>query len=74
MQRPRATRAPRTVGQLAEQSGVSARTLRYYEDLGIQEGRSWSFEFNLTPYVVTCAMACGMLFVTRFVQKHFFNR
>lgn len=45
-----------------------------YEDLGIQEGRSWSFEFNLTPYVVTCAMACGMLFVTRFVQKHFFNR
>lgn len=35
MQKPRATRAPRTVGQLAEQSGVSARTLRYYEDLGI---------------------------------------
>ena len=24
-----------------------------YEELGRQEGRSWSFEFDLTPYVVT---------------------
>ena len=45
-----------------------------YEDLGLQEGRSWSFEFDLTPYLVTCAMACGMLFVTRFVQKHFLKK
>ena len=44
-----------------------------YEDLGRQEGRSWSFEFDLTPYLVTCAMACGMMFVTRFVRKHVFH-
>ena len=35
MQEPQATRKPKTIGQLAEQSGTSARTLRYYEDLGI---------------------------------------
>jgi len=45
-----------------------------YEKMGVEEGRSWSFEFDLTPYVVTCAMACAMLFVVRFVQKHFFNK
>ena len=44
-----------------------------YEDLGRQEGRSWNFEFDLTPYLITCAMACGMLFVTRFVRKHVFH-
>ena len=44
-----------------------------YEELGRQEGRSWSFEFDLTPSVITCAMACGMLFVTRFVRKHVFH-
>ena len=30
-----------------------------YEDLGRQEGRSWNFEFDLTPYLITCAMASG---------------
>lgn len=43
MQRPQATRGPKTIGQLAEQSGVSARTLRYYEDIGVlapQRGRN----------------------------------
>ena len=44
-----------------------------YEDMGRREGRRWSFEFDLTPYVVTCAMACAMLFVTRFVRKHVFH-
>ena len=44
-----------------------------YEDMGRREGRRWSFEFDLTPYVVTCDMACGMLFVTRFVRKHVFH-
>ena len=44
-----------------------------YEDMGRREGRRWSFEFDLTPYVVTCAMACGMLFVTRFVRKLVFH-
>ena len=43
-----------------------------YEDIDTEEGLH--FEFDLTPYIVTCAMACGMLFVTRFVQKHFFKR
>ena len=32
-----------------------------YEDMGRQEGRSWNFEFDLTPYVVTCAMACVLM-------------
>ena len=45
-----------------------------YEELGRREGRSWNFEFDLTPYVVTCAMACGILFVTRFVRKHVFHQ
>ena len=31
-----------------------------YEDMGRREGRRWSFEFDLTPYVVTCAMACAI--------------
>lgn len=35
MQEPQATHKPKTIGQLAEQSGMSSRTLRYYEDLGI---------------------------------------
>ena len=45
-----------------------------YEEMGRREGKSWSFEFDLTPYVVTCAMACGIMFVTRFVQKHVFHK
>ena len=45
-----------------------------YEDMGRQEGKSWSFEFDLTPYVATCAIACGILFVVRFVQKHFLSK
>ena len=44
-----------------------------YEELGRREGKSWSFEFDLTPYIVTCAMACGIMFVTRFVRKHVFH-
>lgn len=47
--------------------------MKKIEDLGRQEGRSWNFEFDLTPYLITCAMACGMLFVTRFVRKHVFH-
>ena len=45
-----------------------------YEDMGVKDGKRWNFEFDLTPYVTTCAIACGILFVTRFVQRHFFNR
>jgi len=45
-----------------------------YEDMGVEEGKSWNFEFDLTPYIVTCAMACAILFVTRFVQKHFLKK
>lgn len=43
-----------------------------YEDFDTEEGLH--FEFDLTPYLVTCAMACAMLFVVRFVQKHFFKK
>ena len=39
-----------------------------YEDIDTEEGLH--FEFDLTPYVITCAMACGILFVVRFVEKH----
>ncbi len=45
-----------------------------YEKMGVEEGRSWNFEFDLTPYVITCAMACAILFVTRFVRKHVFHQ
>lgn len=45
-----------------------------YEDMDVQEGKSWNFEFDLTPYITTCAIACGMLFVVRFVEKHFFKK
>ena len=45
-----------------------------YEERGRREGRSWSFEFDLTPYLVTCTMACAIMFVTRFVQKHVFHK
>lgn len=44
-----------------------------YEEMGVQEGKGWNFEFDLTPYVVICAMACGILFVARFVRKHVFH-
>lgn len=44
-----------------------------YEDTGRQEGKSWDFEFDLTPYVATCAMACAIMFVIRFVRKHVFH-
>ncbi len=40
----------------------------YEDDIDTEEGLH--FEFDLTPYVITCAMACGILFVVRFVQKH----
>ena len=39
-----------------------------YEDLDPEEGLH--FEFDLTPYIITCAIACGILFVVRFVEKH----
>ena len=42
------------------------------DDVDAEEGLH--FEFDLTPYLVTCAMACGILFVTRFVQKHVFHK
>ena len=38
------------------------------EDLDTMEGLH--FEFDLTPYLITCAIACGILFVVRFVEKH----
>ena len=44
-----------------------------YEEMGRREGKSWSFEFDLTPYVVTCVMACVLMFVTRLVRKHVFH-
>ena len=44
----------------------------FEDDMGAGEGLN--FEFDLTPYVITCAMACGILFVTRFVQKHVFHK
>ena len=41
------------------------------DDINADEGLS--FEFDLTPYVITCAMACAIMFVTRFVRKHVFH-
>ena len=45
-----------------------------YEDLDDLEdldgGVNLRFEFDLTPYLITCAIACGILFVVRFVEKH----
>ena len=38
-----------------------------------EDGKGLHFEFDLTPYVITCAMACGILFVVRFIEKHFFK-
>ena len=43
-----------------------------YED-EFETGKELRFEFDLTPYLITCAMACGILFVTRFIQRHFFQ-
>lgn len=43
-----------------------------FDDIDTQEGLH--FEFDLTPYLITCAMACGILFVVRFVQKHVFHK
>ncbi len=40
----------------------------YEDDIDTEEGLH--FAFDLTPYVITCAIACGILFVTRFVEKH----
>ena len=44
----------------------------FEDSTGTEEGLH--FEFDLTPYVTTCAIACGILFVTRFVQKHFLKK
>ena len=43
-----------------------------YED-EFEDGKGLHFEFDLTPYVITCAMACGILCVVRFIEKHFFK-
>ena len=43
-----------------------------YED-EFEDGKGLHFEFDLTPYVITCAMACGILFGVRFIEKHFFK-
>ena len=43
-----------------------------YED-EFEDRKGLHFEFDLTPYVITCAMACGILFVVRFIEKHFFK-
>ena len=45
-----------------------------YEDMGVQEGKHWNFELDLPPYVIACAIACGILFVMRFIKKHFFQK
>lgn len=39
-------------------------------DVDPQEGLH--FEFDLTPYVIACAVACGILLAVRFVKKRFF--
>lgn len=39
-----------------------------YEDLDAGEGPR--FEFDLTPYLIACAIACGVLFAVRFAKKH----
>ena len=44
----------------------------YEDEFDMEEGRRCAFD--LTPYVITCAMACAILFVVRFVEKHFFNK
>ena len=44
----------------------------YEDEIDMEKGLH--FEFDLTPYVATCAIACGILFVVRFVQKHFLNK
>ena len=41
------------------------------DDINADEGLS--FEFDLTPYVITCAMACVLMFITRLVRKHVFH-
>lgn len=45
-----------------------------YEDMGRREGKRWGFALDLTPYVITCAVVCGMLFAVRFVWKHFLSK
>ena len=40
----------------------------YEDDIVPEEGPR--FEFDLTAYIITCAIACGILFVVRFVEKH----
>ena len=43
----------------------------YEDDIDAEEGGiNLNFEFDLTPYIITCAIACGILFVVRFVEKH----
>ncbi len=44
----------------------------YEDEIDAGEGRH--FAFDLTPYLITCAMACGILFVVRFVEKHFLKK
>ncbi len=44
----------------------------YEDEIDMEKGLH--FEFDLTPYVATCAIACGILFVVRFVQKHFLSK
>ena len=44
-----------------------------YED-EFEDGKGLHFEFDLTPYIVTCAIACVLMFVTRFVRKHVFHQ
>jgi hypothetical protein len=44
----------------------------YEDEIDMEKGLH--FEFDLTPYVTTCAIACGILFVVRFVQKHFLSK
>ena len=41
-----------------------------YEDMeDLEAGEDPRFELDLTPYIITCAIACGVLFVVRFVEK-----
>ncbi len=44
----------------------------FEDEIDTEEGLH--FEFDLNPYLITCAIACAILFVVRFVEKHFLKK